>query len=106
MFDALKLAVALIKLLRRILAKIAGKDPDLARQIRKAASSIPLNLAEGRERVGRDRAYHYRIAFGSTAEVAAALAVAESWGYVEAEDLGEALEAIDRIRAMLWRLTR
>jgi len=106
MFDALERALALISLLRRVLARIAAKDPDLARQIRKAASSIPLNLAEGRERVGRDRAHHYRIALGSTAEVAAALAVAERWGYVEAEDLAEALVAIDRVRAMLWRLTR
>ena len=61
MFDALNVALALISLLRRILAKIAAKDPDLARQIRKAASSIPLNLAEGRERAGRDRVHHYRI---------------------------------------------
>ena len=106
MFDALRLALALISLLRRILAKIAAKDPDLARQIRKAASSIPLNLAEGRERAGRDKVHHYRIAFGSAAEVAAALAVAENWGYVEAEDVVEALAAIDRIRAMCWRLTR
>src|SRR5687767_6423212 len=105
MFDALKLALALIALLRRILAKIAAKDPDLARQLRKAASSIPLNIAEGRERAGRDRTHHYRIALGSSAEVVAALGVAEGWGYVEPEELVEALAAIDRIRAMLWRLT-
>jgi len=71
-FDALRLALALVSLLPRILAKVVAKDPDLARQIRKAASSIPLNLAEGRERAGSDRVHYYRIAFGSTAEVAAA----------------------------------
>ncbi len=105
MFDALKLALALIALLRKVLAKIAARDQDLARQIRRAASSIPLNIAEGRERVGRDRPHHYRIALGSTAEVVAALRVAEGWGYVEPEDLVEVLAVIDRVRAMLWRLT-
>jgi four helix bundle protein len=106
MFDALNVALVLVSLLRKVLAQILLKDPDLARQIRKAASSIPLNLAEGRERAGRDRVHHYRIAFGSAAELAAALAVAEAWGYAEVEDLEEARAAIDRVRAMLWRLTR
>jgi len=32
--------------------------------------------------------------------------VDEAWGYVEAEELVEARAAIDRVRAMLWRLTR
>jgi four helix bundle protein len=105
-FDALRLALALIALLKKPVAKIQIKDPDLARQIRRAASSIPLNLTEGRERVGRDRLHLYRIALGSASEVIAALGVAEGWGHVEPEDVAEPLAALDRIRAMTWRLTR
>jgi len=105
-FDALTQALALIPLLRGPVAERARKDPDLARQIRRAASSIALNLTEGRERVGRDRLHLYRVALGSASEVIAARSLAEGWGHVEAADLAEARAVLDRIRAMTWRLTR
>ena len=105
-FDALTTALALIPHLRGPVAEIARRDPDLARQIRRAASSIALNLTEGRERVGGDRLHHYRIALGSASEVIAALSLAEGWGHVEAEELADARATLDRIRAMTWRLTR
>ena len=54
-----------------------GSDPwhdgDLARQIRRAALSVPANLAKGRRRTGRDRGYHWRIAAGSAEEVLGAM---------------------------------
>jgi hypothetical protein len=56
--------------------------------------------------VGRDRLHLWRIAAGSTAEVDAALRVAEAWGYVEPGALAPALTVCDRVKAMRWRLTR
>ena len=41
---------------------------DLADQARRAMASVPLNLAEGAGRAGRDRVYHFRIAYGSVKE--------------------------------------
>jgi four helix bundle protein len=104
-FDTLTVARSLIPLLRGPVEKIAARDGDLAKQIRKAANSVPLNVGEGRERGGRDRGHGYRIALGSVSEVREALGVAFGWGYLRETDVADALVAIDRLRAMLWRLT-
>jgi four helix bundle protein len=106
MFDALEVSLDLVRSLRRPLARIRVRDRSLSEQIRRAASSIPLNLAEGRRRLGGDRAHSWRIAAGSAEELRAALRVALAWGDVEDEDVSNALELIDRVLAMLWRMTR
>ena len=104
-FDALEVALSVIPLIAGHLEKIARRDRDLARQIRRATHSFPQNIAEGRERKGGDRLYHYTVAFGSTAEVVTSLRIALGFGYVEAADIAAPLAELDRVRAMLWRLT-
>jgi len=44
-------------------------------------------------------------AAGSAAEAGEALHVAVSWGYVDAGAASDALATLDRLRAVLWRLT-
>ena len=88
-----------------LIARIAGRDRDLARQLRRALPSIPMNIAEARRRQGRDRSYHYTVAAGSADEVASALAYAKIAGYLERGDCCAAHALIDRELAMLWRLT-
>jgi four helix bundle protein len=85
--------------------QITQHDPDLAKQIRRAAQSIPANLAEGRRRVGRDRLHFFRVAAGSAGEVKRHLLMAEAWCSISAEALGEPLALLDRELAMTWRLT-
>jgi len=104
-FDALFVATEAVRHVRKPLELIALHDGDLANQVRRAATSVPLNIAEGRERAGRDRAHHYRVARGSAAEVVAALGVAVALGYLDDAAAADALGALDRVRAMLWRLT-
>ena len=104
-FDALDIAHQVIRELRPLVAAIAHSDADLARQIRKAASSVPLNLGEGRQRAGRDRRHLWRVAAGSAAEVTEALRVAISWGYLDEAAATAALASLERARAILWRLT-
>ena len=103
-FHALELAIEIVRLVRRPIELIAAHDPDLARQLRKASTSVPMNTAEGGERRGRDRGYHFRVARSEAAETMTGLRAGEAAGYVEREDIAEALAAIDRVRAMLWRL--
>jgi four helix bundle protein len=105
MFEALEVSLDLVRALRRPVAHVRNRDRDLAQQIRRAASSIALNIAEGRERAGAGRTHHWRIAAGSAAEVRAALRVAVAWGDVEDRDVAGALELLDRVLAMLWRMT-
>ncbi len=76
----------------------------LADQARRAACSVPLNLAEGHGRFGRDRLYHYRIAYGSAKEAGSALQMLAAGGFVDADEAAGAAEVLDRVRAMTWRL--
>ena len=103
-FDALEVTYQLVEQLRGGVGSIGQSDPDLARQLRRAASSVALNLAEGRRRVGKDRIHLFRIAEGSAAEVESALRLSAAWGYVTA-DLTEAYSLLGRVQAMCRRLT-
>jgi len=104
-FDVLDISLEWIEALRPVVQRIQLCDADLARQLRKAASSVPLNIGEGRRREGKDRSHHWRIAAGSADEAQCCLRVARAWGHVKASDLAPVLELSDRILAMLWRLT-
>jgi four helix bundle protein len=104
-FDALKIALELIRALRTVVERLREKDPKLATQLTTAASSIAANLAEGRRRMGRDRSHLFRIAAGSTDEVKTHLMVAVAWGWVGEDHVAPALQYLDRLLAITWRLT-
>ena len=78
---------------------------DLRRQIRKAAVSIPSNIAEGHRR-GRRLAYqnHVSIALGSTAEIETEIEIALRNGLLSGTQCEAALKLSDRVSAMLFRL--
>ena len=105
-FDASEVAHQLVRALRPALEQIATRDRDLAGQFRGALSSIPLNVDEGRGRLGRDRLYHWSIAIGSARELRSVLRVAVSLGYVDEGLLRDGLPLLDRELAMLWKMTR
>jgi four helix bundle protein len=65
---------------------------------------VGLNAAEGLGRAGKDRGYHFRIAYGSALEATAALQMLSSVGALPLEAAEDALSLLDRTRAMLWRL--
>ena len=104
-FDAYDVALEIVAEVAPLVDRLRRRDPDLGRQMRRALTSIPLNLAEGRRRQGKDRQYHYTIAAGSTDEVVAALDVAAACGWLEGRAVEPALGLLDRELAMLWRLT-
>ena len=104
-FDALEIACELATALRTPLETLRKYDKSLEDQIRRAATSVALNVGEGRRRAGRDQGHLFRIAAGSAAEVATALRIALAWGYLAEADLGPARALLAREEAMLWRLT-
>ena len=103
MFETYEVAKQLVVRLREQVPAIHRVDPDLADQLKRAASSVVLNLAEGQRFDNGNKLRHYKIAQGSAHEVKAALDVAEGWGYIAHATEERAL--LDRLLAMLWKLT-
>src|SRR5512137_1669484 len=95
-FEVLDVALAAVAALRPIVDNIKQADRDLANQIRRAASSVPMCIAEGAQRAGCDRAHLYRVAAGSAAEVRTALLIAVAWGYVDATSASDIDVLLDR----------
>jgi four helix bundle protein len=89
--------------LRPVIAQIELHDRDLARQLRRAASSIALNASEATGSNGGTRRERYRNALGSARETGACIDVAMAFGYVE-EVNAELLDALDQVRATLVKV--
>ena len=104
-FVALEVALEVVEGLSPVVGRIEVRDRALADQIRRAATSVALNLAEGAERRGRDRTHAFRVASGSAAEVRAALRVAVAWGYTSAASLEAVRARLDRLGGLLYGLT-
>ncbi len=100
------LAVAAAGAVLRLVAAVSPSVRFLADQARRAACSVPLNLAEGHGRSGGDRSYHYRVAYGSAKEAGSALEMLAAGGFVDAAAAARAAELLDRVRAMTWRLVQ
>jgi len=103
MFIAHDVSLQLISSLSAVVPLIAREDRALADQLRRAASSVSLNLAEGSRSKGGNKQKHFAIAHGSANEVKAALQVAQAWGWLS--DAAAPLAILDRLLALLWRLT-
>jgi four helix bundle protein len=102
MFASYDVSLELIRQLRGVMPGIKRADRNLADQITRAATSVALNLQEGRARAGGDQRRFYQIAHGSASEVRAALAVGVAWGWIEEPAL---LVTLDRLMGLLWGLT-
>jgi four helix bundle protein len=77
----------------------------LTSQLRRAATSIPLNIAEGAGS-GTDSEFRrfLRISFRSTYEVMTILEVASTLGFVQEPAHGELAQEADELAAMLYSL--
>ena len=84
---------------------IERHDTSLANQLRRCASSVPLNLREGSASFGGHRKQRYHTALGSAGEVLAVYDTAEAMNYIErVED--EARRRVDHVIGTLVNVLR
>jgi four helix bundle protein len=88
-------------------AAVLRSHPSLVDQIRRAAISIPANIAEGYALGTRPQwIRHLRIALGSTAELRSHIQVALDLGLVPPACGTDSLEEIDRLISLLVGLLK
>jgi four helix bundle protein len=85
--------------------RLERNDRDLVRQLKRAASSVALNIAEGLGTQAGNRELRFQTALGSAREVKACLDVARAWGYLDVAD-ADVLASVDHVAAMLFKLVR
>ena len=99
-------ALEIITLARPLVEAVARRDRDLGAQLRRALSSIALNLAEATGNQAGNARLRYESARGSLYEARAALQVAIAWGYVSVESAGAALESMNTLGGRVFGLAR
>ena len=87
-----------------MIQQIKREDPNLADQLRRAVTSVPLNVSEGAYSQGRNCRARFFNALGSAGEVRACLDVSEAMEYVETVDPG-LRDRLDHVIATVYRLT-
>jgi len=85
----------------------ADEQYGLVRQMRRAAVSVPSNIAEGHANgPGRRYRYHVRIALGSLGELSTQLEIALRLKYVKPEAIAKVASEVRRTRQLLHGLRR
>ncbi len=88
-----------------IASRLPRGNADLADQLKRAALSVPLNIAEATGRTGvLDNARHFAIARGSALESGAILDACHALGFLESEAFEEAKHLLVAIVSMLSKL--
>jgi len=89
-----------------LLQTIRDHDKSLADQLKRAAQSVVLNIAEARGNDAGNARARFSTACGSAKEVRAALNVASDWGYIEAHMATHLDGKLDEVCAITWCLGR
>ena len=91
---------------RPLVDAVARRDRDLGSEIRRALSSVTLNIAEGFGSAAGNARLRFESARGSLYEAQAGLQVGVAWSYLSADECAPVLAAIDRLGARVFGLSR
>ena len=103
MLTIYSVVVQVVTQLGPVVKEIERRDRDLARQMRRAMTSVPLNLSEGTYARGGNKIARYDTALGSARETRACVEVAVALGYLRPLDAA-LMDRLDEIAATLYRL--
>ena len=105
--DVYRVAIEFLALAVEVAANVPRGYAHLADQLRRAATSSPLNIAEAAGRTSdADAARHYAIARGSAMECAAGLDALKVLSAVDQGRYAHGIELLEREVAMLTKLCR
>ena len=105
--DVYQCAIAFLALSIDMPADLPRGHSALVDQLRRAALSVPLNIAEAAGRVTEaDVARHYGIARGSAMECAAIVDVLQVLSAIDGHQHTAGLELLERVVSMLTKLAR
>ena len=105
--DVYRCAATFLGFASSLAEQIPRGHGDLADQLRRAALSVPLNIAEGSGKgtiEDREARRFYAIARGSALECAAIVDAMEALGFVQVDEASRAHELLERIVSMLTRM--
>jgi four helix bundle protein len=105
--DVYHRAIEFLTLALRLVARLPRAERELRDQLKRAAMSVPLNIAEGSGKPApADRARFYAIARGSAMECGALVDVCRVAGFLLPAEVQDAKILLARIVAMLTRMCR
>jgi len=99
-------SLQLITLAQPLVAVVLRRDRDLGAQLRRALSSVALNIAEGFGTGAGSARLRFETARGSLYEAQAALRVAVAWAYVDSGAVAPVIAAADALAGRLYGLAR
>lgn len=105
--DVWKLSIDLVVKVYQITSQFPVEEKfGLAQQMRRAAVSVPSNIAEGAARKSQNELIQFlHISLGSLSELETQLTICQRLDYNK-DDLSETIEYCDRIRRMLFGIIR
>ena len=105
--DVYRCAIDFLGLVVRLTARMPRGQADLRDQLRRASTSVPLNIAEASGKTSAvDRARFHAIARGSALECAAILDVLQLLGAAALPDVEEGKILLSRVVSMLSKMCR
>ena len=104
--DVYRCAIELLSVVTPLSEKAPKGYAALGDQLRRASTSIPLNIAEGSGKFDKDARRFYAIARGSALECAAIVDVFKALGFLQPNVHDKLDTLLDRIVAMLTKMIR
>jgi four helix bundle protein len=105
--DVHRCAIEFLRLALRVASALPRGESELRSQLKTAAMSVPLTIAEGTGKPSpADRAHAHAIARGSAMECGAIVDVCAIAGYISAADARHGKDLLVRTVAMLSKMSR
>ena len=104
--DVLDHSVQVITLARPVVEAVMRRDRELGSQLRRALSSVALNIAEGFGTEAGNARLRFQTARGSLYEARAGILLAAAWGYVSADQTRAVLDTINSLGGRVFGSVR